>query len=441
MKNKGIIFIIMSFIIYQSCSTTKKIDTSKTTKIGNTTFNYTHETFDSWSDEIVINNSIGSFCLIGDGSTELYEYILGTYAIKAKIINQDEEKDICLIVDTGSQGNVISSSVFKTFNSFFDKMFKFHNDFTYSPQIDSKDNGVIVPELITEGFKINNMLFQQVDVESFGWLDDGTPVDGFIGMRLLSELPLLFSARDKKLIFFNEDFAPKGREYFLNKKYPYVLEIPLCISNKEYMVKLDTGGNTTLIPNSLYRRLSKSIFGKVELRMSGFKRYMGLLDSLEVFGTLCKSIPVVSQKNYFMIGSDNYVMIGETVLRNFDIYLDYKNSKIYLNPIEYDFPKRSMLYVYTSGGGNRYGYFGLNINRDKYSHKLRVASLYYINNKKICPEIKLGDYVLSVNGINQKDFNLEDLQKYETIQLTLQHKKKIYNVNLNKQYVEGCLEY
>ena len=100
-----------------------------------------------------------------------------------------------------------------------------------------------------------------------------------------------------------------------------------------------------------------------------------------------------------------------------------------------------MLYVYTSGGGNRYGYFGLNINRDKYSHKLRVASLYYINNKKICPEIKLGDYVLSVNGINQKDFNLEDLQNYETIQLTLQHKKKIYNVNLNKQYFEGCLEY
>ncbi|MBO4859296.1 MAG: hypothetical protein J5527_12370 [Treponema sp.] len=440
-KIKGIPIIIMSLFIYNSCTTTKKVGINKTSKIGNITFNYTHDNVDSWSNEDVINNSLGAFSLEGDGSTKLYEYILGTYAIKAKIKNHNEERDVCFIVDTGAQGNVISQNTLKTFGIAFEERFKFYNSYTYSPQANGKVKGVIIPEFIAEGFVMKDVLFMPSDVDDFGCLDDGTPVNGFLGMRILSELPLLFSAKDKKLIFFDNGFKPKGIEYLLEQKNAFVLEIPLTIENKRYLVKLDTGGNTNYIPYNLYKKMSKKIDGKIELRMSGLRRYMGLIDSMDFIGKECKNLPIVSQKNYMIIGLDNFVMLGETVLRNFDIYLDYKNSRLYLNPIEYDFPKHSMLLVYTSGGGNRYGYYGLNLIRDKYNHKLRVSSLYYQNNKKLCPEIKLGDYVLSINGINQQNFNLEDLQDYETVEMVLQHKKKVYTVNLDRKHFENCLEY
>ena len=67
--------------------------------------------------------------------------------------------------------------------------------------------------------------------------------------------------------------------------------------------------------------------------------------------------------------------------------------------------------------------------------------LVYKDGKKLCPEISVGDYVISINGIDQKYFILDDLQNYDTIEMTLKHKNKTYSANLDRRYFENCLEY
>ena len=277
------LFFILTLLSFSSCKTT-----SKTIKIGN--FTFSHTTYDSWSSKNVLDDTVGEFCLKGNGETKLHEYILGSYAIKGKIRIQNEEREVCFIVDTGAVGNVIKSDVIKSFKNKFERKYSFYSSYTYSPEI----------------------------------------------------------REDQK----------------------------------------------------------------------------GLLDSIEVFGKECKNIPILAQ-------SVDYVMIGEVVLRNFDIYLDYEKSKIYLNPVECNFSTRDMALLYTSNG-NRYGGFGVNFARDKYNKRLRVASLYYIDNKKICKEMKIGDYVVSINGIPQEKFILEDLANLDKIEVELQRGKKTYKGNLNK---------
>lgn len=427
-----------------SCATnkfTKRNSSSQNKENGKSTFSYIHFKPNSWSEDEIVQTAIESFEILGNGETELFEYILGTYAIKAKIKNGNDEKDICLIVDTGSQGNLIQKSVLQKFSMPFKEKFKFVTNYTYSTVSDWDVSGVIVPEFESDGFKMKNVLFEPVNIESFGWLDDGTPVNGVIGMITLSQLPFLFSAKDKKLIFYKGDFSPNGERVELISKYPLVLEVPFEINNKFYTAKLDTGGETNLIPYSLYKRNNKNIDDSFELRMTGFKRIMGLQKSMSFYNKECLNIPTVAQKKSLMIGSSDYIMIGETVLRNFDLYVDYDNSKIYFDPIENDFQKRSMFKVYTSGGGNRYGYFGINLSRDRYNNNLKVTSVYYKNGKKLCPEVSIGDYVISINGIDQKIFTMEDLQNYDTIEITLKHKKKIYSVTLDRSYFKNCLDY
>lgn len=411
------LFFILTLLSFSSCKTT-----SKTIKIGN--FTFSHTTYDSWSSKNVLDDTVGEFCLKGNGETKLHEYILGSYAIKGKIRIQNEEREVCFIVDTGAVGNVIKSDVIKSLKSKFERKYSFYSSYTYSPEIREDQKGLFVPEFETDGFCIKDVLFEPLNVENLGCLQDGTEIDGFIGLRTLSELPFLFSAKDKKLVYFENEFLPEGNEYSFTTEYPYVIELPVVLNNKTYFAKLDTGGDTTLVPTKVFKSLSKKISGKVELRSRGFKRQIGLLDSIEVFGKECKNIPILAQ-------NVDYVMIGEIVLRNFDIYLDYKNSKIYLNPVECNFSTRDMALIYTSNG-NRYGGFGVNFARDKYNKRLRVASLYYIDNKKICKEMKIGDYVVSINGIPQEKFILEDLANLDKIEVELQRGKKTYKVNLNK---------
>lgn len=436
-----LVFMCLLNISCASSNTSKNNSTTKTVKIGQTIFSNTSIKVNNWNDDEIIKNAIKSFEVLGLGETSLHEYILGTYAIKAKIKNGNEEKDICLIVDTGAMGNLIQKKVLEDFSSPFNEQYKFISNYTYSTVSNWDVSGIIIPDFQAEGFRMENVLFEPVDIESFGWLDDGTPVNGVIGMITLSQLPFLFSAKTKKLIFFDKDFNPKGKRVELISKYPLVLEVPVEINQKIYSAKIDTGAETNLIPYSLYKKNFASIDGTYELRMFGLKRIMGLQKSMSFYNKECFNIPTVAQKKSFMVGSNDYVMIGETVLRNFDLYIDYSNSTINFNPIECDFPKRSMLKVYTSGGGNRYGYFGINLVRERYGNNLKVASVYYKNGKKLYPDISVGDYVVSINGIDQKDFILEDLQNYNTIGMTLKHKNKIYSVNLNRSHFEKCLEY
>ena len=443
MKRKyGVLFFMCLLnIACASSNTSKNNSTTKTIKIGKTTFSSTSLKVNNWNDDEIVKNSIKSFKVLGLGETSLHEYILGTYAIKARIKNDNEEKDICLIVDTGAMGNLIQRNVLQQFSIPFKEKYKFISNYTYSTVSNWDVSGIIIPHFQAEGFKMEEVLFEPVDIESFGWLEDGTPVNGVIGMITLSQLPFLFSAKTKKLVFFNKDFNPKGTRVELISKYPLVLEVPVEINEKTYSVKIDTGAETNLIPYSLYKKSMSNIDGNFELRMFGLKRMMGLQKSMSFYNKECLNIPTVAQKKSFMFGSSDYVMVGETVLRNFDLYVDYYTSTIYFDPVECVFPKRSMLKVYTSGGGNRYGYFGINIVRERYGNNLKVASIYYKDGIKLCPEISIGDYVISINGIDQKDFILEDLQNYDSIEITLKHKNKIYSVSLDRSHFEKCLEY
>ncbi|MCF0126736.1 MAG: hypothetical protein HUJ68_13475 [Clostridia bacterium] len=444
MKYGALLFMSLISFLNLSCKTTNNSEinsNTKTIKVGQMTFTHNSTKPNSWGEDEILQNAIEKFEIISDGKTPLHEYILGTYAIKAKIRNDNEEKEICLIVDTGAKGNMLQKSIIESFSNPLREKYKFISNFTYSTVSNWDVSGVIIPEFQADGFKMKNVLFEPADVESFGWLDDGTPVNGFIGMITLSQMPFLFSAKDKELVFFSENFNPKGEKIDLISEYPLVLEIPFEINGKTYSVKLDTGGETNLLPYSMYKKNRNNIEDSFELRMSGLRRFMGLQRSMSFCNKECFNIPTIAQKNSFMIGSSDYVMIGEIVLRNFDLYVDYSNSIIYFDSINNDFPKRSMLVVYTSGGGNRYGYFGINLIRDKYNNKLRVGSVYYKDGKKLCPEISVGDYILSINGIDQKDFVLEDLQNYSTVEIRLRHKKKEYTVKLDRSYFENCLEF
>ena len=99
---KNYLVFFLTLLSFSSCKTT-----SKTIKIGN--FTFSHTTYDSWSSKNVLDDTVGEFCLKGNGETKLHEYILGSYAIKGKIRIQNEEREVCFIVDTGTVGNVIKS--------------------------------------------------------------------------------------------------------------------------------------------------------------------------------------------------------------------------------------------------------------------------------------------------------------------------------------------
>ena len=442
MKRKyGILLLICLLNISCVSNNTSETNSTKTVKIGQTSFSHTSLKINSWGEDEVLKNAIKSFEVLGSGETTLHEYILGTYAIKARIKNGDEEKDICLIVDTGAMGNVIQKKVLQAFSTPFKEKYKFVSNYTYSTVYNWDVSGTVIPDFQAEGFQMKDVLFEPADIDSFGWLDDGTPVNGFIGMITLSQLPFLFSAKNKKLVFFKEDFNPKGKRVDLISKYPLVLEVPVEINKKTYSAKLDTGGETNLLPYSLYKKNIDNIDGSLELRMSGLKRIMGLQKSMSFYNKECLNIPTVAQKKSFMFGSNDYIILGEVLLRNFDLYIDYSNSVINFDPIECDFTRRSMLMVYTSGGGNRYGYFGINLVRERYGNNLKVASIYYKDGKKLCPEISVGDFVISVNGIDQKDFILENLQNYDTIEMTLKHKNRIYSVSLDRNNFKNCFEF
>ena len=92
---------------------------------------------------------------MGSGETTLHEYILGTYAIKARIKNGDEEKDICLIVDTGAMGNVIQKKVLQAFSTPFKEKYKFVSNYTYSTVYNWDVSGTVIPDFQAEGFQIS----------------------------------------------------------------------------------------------------------------------------------------------------------------------------------------------------------------------------------------------------------------------------------------------
>ena len=169
------LFFILTLLSFSSCKTT-----SKTLKIGN--FTFSHTTYDSWSSTNVLDDTVGEFCLKGNGETKLHEYILGSYAIKGKIRIQNEEREVCFIVDTGAVGNVIKSDVIKSFKSKFERKYSFYSSYTYSPEIREDQKGLFVPEFETEGFCIKDVLFEPLNVENLGCLQDGTEIDGFIGL-------------------------------------------------------------------------------------------------------------------------------------------------------------------------------------------------------------------------------------------------------------------
>jgi hypothetical protein len=409
------------------------------------------EKVEDWHDP-KIYNAAGSVSILNDGVTELIPCTGRNYAIKATLKNGDKEKQVFLLVDTGSFQNVLYPDVVDFFDSKTDSGYKFTNRIAYADFKFSSTKGYYFEKLESTGFVIDNILFQELPSNFLlGNTLDGNRIDGEIGMCALRQLPFKFSIKDKELAFYktDKDFPAGERIQFNKKKLPFRLLTELKLTNNTRLdAYLDTGAFTSIVPEEKIRKI------KYTNSIKSFEKvYKNSTESYIVWHTLAFANQNLSDSLIYSRTGLKERTVGTNILENYDFYVNTKDGYGIFVPES----KNAEMYCLkkyiniSEGNDGNFNFFGFTVDKYKVLNlgvvftssigQKFVTCVYYIDGKPIFGNIKPGDELISINGISCKDFPWNTFHDLQEADFVFKRGKKEIKLYASRQNYIGDKSY
>ncbi|HAS45111.1 MAG TPA: hypothetical protein DCS93_31805 [Microscillaceae bacterium] len=263
----------------------------------------------------------------------------------------------------------------------------------------------------------------------------GTPIDGIVGFAILKKYIVKINHDNSTLELYDKEgynFPRNGRAYDVSWWFPVPsIKATLTLDNGEKITGsflIDTGASTSLILNSPFvnrnrllkkfnKKLKHSSQGLTSKKITDFK---ARLKQIKVGDFSFANVPVnLSRAKRGLLASDKIDgILGNGLLKRFNLILDYSNQKLILQPNK-----------------NYYKVFKVNSSgiRIKLTlkKKFKIMEIY-----KGSPAYKLGlkaeDELLAVNGIPTKDLTMNTIIRMfrehgRIVYVTIKRKGKIRN--------------
>ena len=288
--------------------------------------------------------------------------------------------------------------------------------------------------------KIGSTFFRNADVKALNvnktFYLKCDKVDGVIGADLLRNRVWKIDYNNKKILFsdFIEDFEFSKEVKILDFKTigtNYSPLINLNIDNNFFEnVKVNLGSNESIsLP---IKEFKANINDYRNVKYTGTERF-SLKSEIKSFKEICVMIPKVKIEKYTIANAGVILFdkgvstIGNKVLKDYDVTIDWRNKKIYLD--NYTFHENYKI--------EDYGFYF-----NKKFDKIEVVGIYDDSNADK-QGLKNGDLILKINDINFAEisevdlcdlyFNFKNYFKNENINITVLRDSEELSFNIAKQ--------
>ena len=280
--------------------------------------------------------------------------------------------------------------------------------------------------------KIGKTFFRNIDAKAVNFNTAFNfkckQIQGIIGADILSKMVWKIDYNNKEILFSD---AIKDFE-FSNK----VKTIDFKTVGNNYTPLLSLNVQGEVFENV---RLSLGFNGSINLPIKGFKekindfknvKYVGterfsIKSDAEMFEEVCTMIPSVTIKNHdvgptmICFFNKGLSLIGNKILKDYDVTIDWKNKKLYLDN-------------YNSHENYKIEDYGFYFN--KTLDKIEVVGIY-INSNADKQGLKNGDLLLKVN-----DINLAKMSEEELCDLNYNFKNYFNNKDISITVLRGSQE-
>ncbi|MEW5922754.1 MAG: aspartyl protease family protein [Candidatus Zixiibacteriota bacterium] len=170
---------------------------------------------------------------------------------------------------------------------------------------------------------------------------------GVVGFDLLQRFPFRLDFRDNFLVFYNPDtFVPPDSEFAVD--FEFHLKVPVVQAQYDKIkgrFLVDFGNALGLILHKAFvdNNNLDSTFSEVKKMERGVGGVGGQSDGFAAIGTMFKFGPAeILNPTLMVAGGSGGIMdsreidgnIGNLVLRDFSVLMDYKNKKMYILPVQ-----------------------------------------------------------------------------------------------------------
>jgi hypothetical protein len=395
-----------------------------------------------WEDPKIADN-VGSLTLLNDGSTELIPCKFNFYSIKAILKSGSKERQIVLMVDTGSIANLLSPEIMDYFGGKIDSGYKFRNRFTLVNSTFPYSKAYYFDKLEASGFDVDDILFQQIpsDELSLGTTQYGDKIDGVIGLSVLRKLPFKFSANDRELVFYKNDSTfPLGeRVEFDKKRLASILSTKLGLTEKLTVnAYLDTGAFESIVNEKKVKKIkynnSKRVIETQDKRTT---------ESFLVWNKVHFANQNISNPILYARTGLNESTVGMCILRRYDFYVNVEGGYgIFVFqanvPGEYSLKqavyKNENLFGFLIGG---YTISKLGVIFTSSIGQKFVTGVYYIDGKPVITTVEPNDELVSINGIPCKDFDWNTYGSLQEADFVFKRGKKEIKLHASRQNYIG----
>ena len=398
-----------------------------------------------WEDPKIADNA-GSLTLLNDGSTALIPCKFNNYSIKATLKCGSKERQVVLMVDTGSIANLLSKEVMDYFDGKVDSGNKFSNNYTFINSTLPVSKAYYFDRLEASGFAVGNMLFQQIpsDEISSGTTQYGDKIDGLIGLSILRKLPFKFSANDLELVFYKNDSAfPIGeRVEFDKKKLPSILSTKLRLTDELTVdAFLDTGAFESIVSEKKVRKIKyKNSKRVVETRDKQTTESYLVWNEVH-FANQSISNPILYARTELNIST-----VGMCILRRYDFYINVEGGYgvfVLQTSVPEQYPLKQIvhreenIFGFLIGGYTISKLGAITITNTSNIGQKYVTEVYYIDGKPLCTTVEPNDELVSINGIPCKDFDWNTYACEQEADFVFKRGKKEIKLHASRQNYIG----
>ncbi|MGL2963074.1 PDZ domain-containing protein [Flavobacterium sp. RSB2_4_14] len=288
--------------------------------------------------------------------------------------------------------------------------------------------------------KIGNTFFRNIDARALSnsFNSNCVKIDGIIGANLLSNMIWKIDYNNSKLLFSNsiDDFEFSQKANIIDFTTVGTNNSPLIslkIDNVLFeKVMVNVGSNGTIsLPITDFKNKANNYKNAI---YNGTEKFSGK-NQLSLFTEICTMVPKVAlgtsefgetMINFFDNGAS---MIGNKILKDYDVTIDWRNKKIYLD--NYVFREKYSI--------EDYGFYFY-----KRSDKIEVVGVYVDSNADK-QGIKNGDIVIKINNIDfttisddelcELYFNFKNYFNNQAINVSVLRGNEKLNFSIEKQVI------
>lgn len=391
------------------------------------------EKVEAWNEKSQIKGHTGDFVLKGNGRTPFHYTDDGRPCIKVMLRNGDKEKEIYLLMDTGSPGIYITKRLQEELNG-TKSSYRFPVQLTGPYAKELVSNGYYFDKLEAEGFCINNILMQDLDLGDGNYgssKEEGFVTEGILGIEALMKSNVLISYSTDELCFFSDEKEFDGKTIKLKKSALKKNRVSTTfnVKNKKYDGNIDTGANAVYLNNKVLKELEKNISFIVTERYEKTDMRYCLIDNVGFLNNRFDAVPVWNENTKGQF--ERNITIGNSLLKAYDIYIDWNKCEItyvYHNKYILGFNLEQCI------TDNEKGLFGICL--DKHGNKWLVDAKHYINEQSMVEGVDIGDELLSINGVKISDFDWSTWDDLEAADFEFLHNGEVISKKLKRQHID-----